>query len=607
MLLTLTIIPVLVIIHTLKPKPRQVDVTNLFLWDAAFRERNRSLTIERLQKNLPLLLQIIIILLSAVALAHPTWKYLTAQKGNMIIVIDSSASMKTRSGNGIRFDRAREEALRLIEERGPHQRVLIVEAGSKSTVRSGFLDKAGDAQNIIKKIQPSDAPANLESAIYLALSFVDPAKDDLLYLITDGAGRDVSGLVRDHPKIKPVIIAGGQQNVGITKFEFRQQAGHIDQYEFMLEIKNFNSSPIECPLRLSIDRYVLLEQVITFDAKEKKLLFLPYSGLISGIARATLKIDDDFSTDNQAFLSLNTAKEIWVLLVSKGNHFLEKLLAAYPNFRVNAVKEIIPSSWTEQAARHDIVIVDRMEFPPTDRGNFLLIDSYSPSIPLVKTGRVELPQIQTWNHKSPLMANVDLRGLIIEESARLHSDGKLQPLVESARTGLMYAFEQKGLRVVHFGFDFTKSDFPFKVAFPVMISNIFNWLNPHKLEFSILQTRAGKAYDIYLTPQTDTIYTRAPFEKWEKHQVKTNPFIYKNTGRVGIYTIAENGKERYFSVNLADESESDINSTTLELPPGKSESPSVSEQISAQQPLWMIFIAVACLLLVIEWYFWLKT
>jgi hypothetical protein len=336
------------------------------------------------------------------------------------------------------------------------------------------------------------------------------------------------------------------------------------------------------------------------------MLIIPYSGLINGIARATLEIDDDFTVDNQTYLSLNAAKEIWILLVSKGNHFLEKLLAAYPNFRVNSVKEIIPSSWPEQTARHDIVIVDRMDFPETDRGNFLLIDSYSPAIPIFKTGQVRLPEILAWNRKSPLMANVNLSGLIVEEGTILQADRQLQPVIESARTGLMYAFEENGLRVVLIGFDFTRSDLPLKVAFPVMMSNIFNWLNPHKLEFSILQTQAGKAFDIYFNPQTDTLYTRAPYEKWEKRRVKMNPFRYQNTGRVGIYTIAENGKERYFTVNLADESESDINSISLEHRPDQSEPPLVSAEISAQQPLWMFFIIIGCALLMIEWYSWLK-
>jgi hypothetical protein len=205
------------------------------------------------------------------------------------------------------------------------------------------------------------------------------------------------------------------------------------------------------------------------------------------------------------------------------------------------------------------------------------------------------------------MANVNLKGLVIEEGAQLQADRQLQPVVESDRTGLMYAFEENGLRMVHFGFDFTRSDLPLKIAFPVMMSNIFNWLNPHKLEFSILQARAGEAFDIYLKPRTDTIYTKAPYEKWEKHPVKINPFTYRNTGKVGIYTIAENGKERYFTVNLADESESDINSIAIGSLPDRSESTRVLQKISARQPLWMIFVFMVCMTLVLEWYSWLRS
>jgi len=606
MLLTLTAIPILIIIHTLKPKPRQVDVTNLFLWNEVLKEKSRNLSFERLKRNLPLLLQILIVVLAALALAKPTWTYLTAKKGNMILVIDTSASMQTRSGSGTRFDLARQKALQLIERRGQGQKILIVAAGKKSVVKTGFIDSSSQAQDLVNNLQPSDAAADLEPAIYLALSFVDPAQEDLLYLITDGAGQDISALIKNQPKIRPLIVSGGEHNVGITKFGFRQQTDHSDRYEFMLEIKNFNLIPVESSIRLSIDRVALFEKAIAFEAQEKKLLIIPYSGLINGIARATLEIDDDFKVDNQAYLSLNSAKEIWVLLVSKGNHFLEKLLAAYPNFRVNSVEEIIPSSWPEQTARHDIVIVDRMDFPETDRGNFLLIDAYSPSIPVFRNGQVRLPEILAWNRKSPLMANVNPSGLIVEESTKLQADRRLQPVIESAQTGLMYAIEKNELRAVLIGFDFTRSDLPFKVAFPVMMSNIFNWLNPHKLEFSILQTQAGEAFDIYLNPRTDTLYTRAPYEKWEKHPVKMNPFRYKNTGRVGIYTVAENGKERYFTVNLADESESDTNPMSLEHLPDQTEAPLGSEEISAQQPLWMFFILLGCALLMMEWYAWLK-
>jgi hypothetical protein len=606
MLITLATIPLLILIHTLKPKPKQIEVTNLFLWQEVLKERSSHLTFERLKKNLPLLFQILIVILAALALAKPTWMVFTSKKGNMIIVIDTSASMKAKSGTGTRFDVAREKAVELIDQRDADQKILIVDAGSKPVVKAGFLDDSNQAKSIVKSLSPSDASAELEEAIYLALSFVDPSKEDFLYLITDGAGGKFSALVKNHPKIRPIIVTGGNHNIGITKFEFRQEIDRNDRYEIMLAIKNFNPTPIECLVRLSVDNVPIFDSLITFEAKEKKLLIFPYSGLITGIARAILGIDDDFAVDNHAYLSLNASKDIWVLLVSKGNHFLEKLLEAYPNFKVNSVKEIIPSSWNEQTLRHDIVIVDRMDFPKIEKGNLLLIDSYSPSIPILKTGHLRFPKNLDWDRKSPLMANVNVGGLIVEQAAILQADKRLQPVIESTQTGLMYTYEEGGLRAVLLGFDLTKSDLPLKIAFPVMMSNIINWLNPHKLEFSTLQTRAGEPFDIYLDPQTNTFYTRAPQDKWERQQVETNPFRYTHTRKVGIYSISENDKQRYFTVNLADASESDIRTTSLEQLSDKPDDPLVPEKISVQQPLWTFFLLFGCALMIIEWYLWLS-
>ena len=61
MLLTLGIIPILILIHILKSKPRPVAVTSLLFWQEALKERNSRVTWERLLKNLPLLLQILIV------------------------------------------------------------------------------------------------------------------------------------------------------------------------------------------------------------------------------------------------------------------------------------------------------------------------------------------------------------------------------------------------------------------------------------------------------------------------------------------------------------------------------------------------------------------
>jgi len=233
-------------------------------------------------------------------------------------------------------------------------------------------------KSLVKDLQPADTPADLEKAVSLAISFVDPSQEDIVYLLTDGAGFDVWNLLKSHPGIEPVIVSGGKKNIGITKFVFRKTPGNRNDYEILLEVVNFTPLPVACPIRLTVDRSIILETKITVEGEEKKRLVLPYSGLMTGIAKVVIDIDDAFAVDNTAYAALSAAEDIWVLLVSKGNYFLDKLLGAYPNVMVNRVTKVTPSSWLEQTRRHDLVIVDRMDFPTTENGNFILIDALFP-------------------------------------------------------------------------------------------------------------------------------------------------------------------------------------------------------------------------------------
>jgi Ca-activated chloride channel family protein len=608
MLATLGLIPVLIAIHALKPKHRRVEAANLFLWQALLDEGTRRMRFRRLRHNLPLMLQIFIVMLAALALAEPARLSPVPKSGNIILVVDTSASMKTRGARGTRFDAARQKALEIIAQRRPHQKILIIAAGPKPMLPAGFLENSKETAAIVRDLSPTDAVGNLEAALYLALSFVDPSSDDRIYLITDGCGADPSALLQRHPRITPVIVSGGKHNIGITRFDFRQEVSRTDHYEILLEIKNFDDEPIECPVRLSIDNTTILDSSLNFAPQEKKVLIFPYSGIIGGLAKAMLDVADDFATDNTASLALTAAKEIWVLLVSRGNYFLETLLSAYPNVRVNSVSSITASSWDEQTTRHDIVIIDHMDFPATSKGNLFLIDSYSPSIPIARTGDLDFPQILDWDRNSPLTADVDLGGLAIEQAARVRSAGMSPPLIEASQTGLLYTYEKEGLRAVFLGLDIAKSNLPLKVAFPVMISNIINWLNPGKLSFSSLQAKAGEPYEIYLKPETRDFYLRRPYQKWQKQHVSANPFVFLDTHTAGIYTILENGKQNYFTVNLLDEQESDIARSwpQLKFTPSQGREDD-SAPMTTRRSLWAFFLLAALGVLLLEWYAWLKS
>jgi Ca-activated chloride channel homolog len=606
MLSVLGLIPVLILIHMLKPKPKPVEVSNLFLWQTVLKERAGQTRISRLKKNLPLLLQILVILLTAVALAQPVFTYLTEKNGNMVLVIDTSASMKTRRVSGTRFDRAIERALEIVDRQKAPQKTLVIDAGPQPRLVTGFEADSKRVKSLVKNLHPSDAPADLEKAVSLGISFLDPSRKDTLYLLTDGAGFDVWRLLKQHPGIEPVIVSGGKKNIGITKFVFRKTPENRNEHEILLEVVNFTPLPVAFPIRLTVDRSIILETDITVEGEEKKQLVLPYSGMMTGIAKIEIDVDDAFSVDNTAYAALSAVEDIWVLLVSEGNYFLEKLLSAYPNVMVNRVKKVTPSSWPEQTRRHDIVIVDRLDFPATEAGNFILIDAFSPSIPAVKTGRTTYPEIIDWDAENPLMSGIDPVGLMIEQAAILHGEPTVKPVMEASDTGLIYTYERGGFRSVLLNFDITRSDLPLRVAFPVLFGNIINWLNPQKIDLSTLQTRAGEPIDIYTDPQTDRLFIRPPGEKWETRPVRSNRLTYAETDRVGIYTVKERNRTRYFAVNLANESESDIRSPVIDpniTPPGTD---SRILKTAVDWPVWPFLIVSALAVLMMEWYFWLK-
>ena len=55
----LALIPVVLVLHALRYRRRDVRVSTLFLWESVLREAHGSLGLQRLVQNLPLLLQLL--------------------------------------------------------------------------------------------------------------------------------------------------------------------------------------------------------------------------------------------------------------------------------------------------------------------------------------------------------------------------------------------------------------------------------------------------------------------------------------------------------------------------------------------------------------------
>ncbi|MDH3603892.1 MAG: BatA and WFA domain-containing protein, partial [Candidatus Tectomicrobia bacterium] len=187
-------IPIIIALHSLRYRRRDVQVSTLFLWEQVMREAHGSLGLRRLVQNLPLLLQLLLALLLTAALANPALTQSVAQSKDIILVLDISASMQTRTPQGTRFDTARRHALEVLGTLPSGRQMAVIAAGRQPRVVTFFTDETALLRQAITALQPTEAPGNMREAILLALSFTQGRKSQEVVVIGDGAYRRLDDL-----------------------------------------------------------------------------------------------------------------------------------------------------------------------------------------------------------------------------------------------------------------------------------------------------------------------------------------------------------------------------------------------------------------------------
>jgi hypothetical protein len=228
-------------------------------------------------------------------------------------------------------------------------------------------------------------------------------------------------------------------------------------------------------------------------------------------------------------------------------------------------------------------------------------------LPITVKGMADAPSVVDWDVTDPILRSVQLRDLQVRRAQVVEVGEGVKPLLYANGSPLISSLDTGQLRAIHLGFDLLDSDLPLRVAFPVLMVNILDWLSPQHGTFVSHQVQAGEPYRIELDGPAAEVSLRKPSGDWIKLPVTENPLVYRDTSQAGIYTVKVGRKTQRFAVNLVSVAESDILPTALTR---EAESPvvaSISTQETVKQPLWPYFVVVAFGLTLIEWYFWCRT
>jgi hypothetical protein len=145
----------IIALYFLKLRHRRVVVSSSFLWKRVLDERESHSLLEKLRRIISILIAVTIALLIVFALARPEIESLTGKNERIVIVLDTSPTMNTRTQDGkTRWQRAVQRAEGLLSAGGPTTEFRVIDTAGLTA--SAFTtdhnevqetDRANVAQN----------------------------------------------------------------------------------------------------------------------------------------------------------------------------------------------------------------------------------------------------------------------------------------------------------------------------------------------------------------------------------------------------------------------------------------------------------------------------
>jgi hypothetical protein len=582
-----------VFLYWLKPPPQRVVVPSTLLWDRLLKEKKRNTLLDRLRWWLSLMLALIIGLSVASGMGRPELSSPGRDVRNITVVIDNSATMATRTADGFtRWEHAVAHAGRVLGQGSASGQFLI-------------LDTSGQAP----PGEPGDRRSALEVLAELTVSLGDepqfpdlPEGESEIFFISDGV------LVDDAPPEATLIsVFEPAHNVGITAFQVEALPSEPTRFQAFVQVKNASDVGKQTTLRLSGSNEGGIRDTLTLGPGETRGRSIDLGNFERGPVRAVVTADSDaFPADDYAYGFLPIRTETRVLLVTRGNVYLENVLADEPRLSLAVVS---PAQYDPQVSA-DVYIFDRFAPPEAPGGPTLVF--LPPDVEwLTQTlAVVEAPEVPGWNPAHPVLRFVALEDLRIDRAARIAmpEEGDAGPTSVVGETGRAPAAEvvvgspllplvlvsERPDRIVRVSFALEDSNFPLHPGFPIFLTNTLGWL----MDEQVALARPPGQIEVPLAMAAVTDLEGSDVATWPL----SNRTVFM-ADQPGLYTVAQADRRLRVAVNLASTARTSVNDSGFTSDEITSAASTVlaDTEVGPSEELWMAFLLLALFLVVVEW------
>lgn len=600
-------IPVVVVFYLLKRKRNIRVVSSTLLWQKFLAETQANAPFQRLRHNWLLILQILLLLFVVFALTRPYFAGNTRTSSLHVAILDGSASMLATDEKPNRFEKARAEALKWVDGLKEDERMMVLLAAAKTEVKQSPTTDKSALRRAIRSCQPADSPTRLAEALKTGAAFVFEKRGEEeftageIHLFSDGAAPDLVEMANKNLPLVYHRIGQGGNNLGVVGIDVRANPDNPKERAIYTKVANFSTNSVQVDVELLLDGQSINLKPLELGPTNSQPMVFTAPQNQDGIFTVRISARDDLATDNQASIVSLLPLPVRILLVTRGNRFLEKALRAAPSAQVTVSPRLVDS-----ASDFDVVVLDDVIPGVWPTANMLAIH-------VTKTNwfdtvsRVEAPVIVDWKNTHPLLRFVNFDNVQVAESLGVKAQSWGMTLLEAQQTPLIIAGEVDQRRLLWLAFDPLQSTWPLRVSFPIFIANAVEWLNPASTSASRFTVRCGEPLRLSLVePVSAAKLTRPDGSTRElRFEAPTKDVLFGDTSQQGTYRLKAGTNDLAFCVNLLDSVESDIKPRD-ELPMGKFGSVTATTVKRGSLEIWRWIALGGLVLLLFEWWWYHK-
>ncbi len=527
-------IPVIVL-YVLKHRAVRVDVPSLLLWRKTQQRAQQTSPFQRLRNQLHLWLQLLMVLLLALALMRPVTA--GGQQSESVFIFDLSASMQTMGNDGLtRLENAKKQALSLLDGMRDDDAVTILAAGEPF---SQPLSRSTDhtlARSAVQALEAGNGGADLEGALSLARAMQRDLPQLTIYVFSDAWAEHAPDVT---------LIAAGEAvaNRAVLDASVQPENGMV-----FARVRSYGAAG-DVQLECYADGALCDVRTIELDADgSQSVRFEAPIGTQQALVRFAKP--DALVVDDARYAVAEAQRSYTALLVTSGNVFLEQALKLMPELDVVlAALEDVGAATGCDLYVYDGVLPDVL--PET--GAIWAIDppqSVLNIAPRKTTDAVTQLRTATGEQAAEICRYLTMEGVAIREYKAL--DGGT-PVIVSGTNVLLTVTQAQGRRAAVLGFDLHDSNLPLKADFPVLVQNLLQYLLPPAVA-DVSQAVCGQPVSFTLDARCVEAYVQTP----DGRQVALEGDTLPDTSQIGLYRLVElfadeQERETAFSLHIPQE------------------------------------------------------